>query len=111
MIPDRFLNASEGGPFDAIQRDRSDGRTHSDVFGVRQRELERVGVVPALRGLPRHVLRMAQTEGEWQSCMVPGPLPCALAVLANHGWCGCREGDRGPAAFSVPGAPQASRGA
>src|SRR5260370_18063633 len=111
MIPDRFQDASEGGPFDAIQRDRSDGRAYPNVFGVRERELERIGVVPALRGLPRHVLRMAQAEGERRSGMVPGPLACALAVLADHGWCDCREGDCGAAAISVLGAPQPSRGA
>src|SRR5580704_8774392 len=109
MIPDRFQDASEGGPFDAIQRDWSDGRADPDVCGIRERELERIGVVPALRGLPRHVLRLAQAEGERRSGMVPRPLACALAVLADHGWSDCREGDRGAAAISVPGAAQASR--
>jgi hypothetical protein len=33
----------------------SDGRAYSDAFGVRERELERVGAVPAPRGLPRPV--------------------------------------------------------
>src|SRR5450756_1860358 len=108
MIPDRFQDASEGGPADAIQRDRSDGRTYPDAFGIRERELQRSRAVPALRGLSRHVLRMAQAEGERRSGLVRGSLACAVAVLADHGWCDCREGDRGAAAISISGTPQAS---
>ncbi len=32
MIPDRFQDASAGGPIDASQRDRSDGRAYPDAF-------------------------------------------------------------------------------
>jgi hypothetical protein len=31
MIPDRFYDASAGGPTDAIQRDQSNGRAYPDA--------------------------------------------------------------------------------
>src|SRR4029453_1880459 len=108
MIPDRFLKASEGGPADAVQRDQSDGRAYPDAFGVRERELERVGVVPPPRYLPRHVLRMAQSEAERRSGLVQGPIACAVAMLADNRRGDCGEGDRGTAALPLSGTAQAS---
>src|SRR5262249_2153983 len=101
----------EGGPADAVQRDQSDGGTYSDVPGVRERELERIGAVPASRGLSRHVLRMAEAETKRRSGVVQGPLARAAAVRADDGCSDCREDHRSAAAVSLSGSPQASGGA
>ena len=47
-----------GRPTDAVFGDLSDGRTHPDAFGLRDWQLERVGAVPPLRRVSRHVLRL-----------------------------------------------------
>ena len=53
-----------GGIADAVYGDLSDGRADTDAVGLREGELERVGSVPTLWGLPRYVLRVAQAAGE-----------------------------------------------
>ncbi len=92
-----------------FREDQSDGRAYPDVYGVRERELERVGVVPPSRYLPRHVLRMAPAEAERRSGVVQGPFARAAAMPTNDRCSDCREGDRGSAALSLSGTAQAAR--
>src|SRR5436190_4867299 len=72
-----------GRPADAVYRDLSNGRASSDAVGLRHRELERVGAVPAIWRMPGYVLRVATSAwGRWRG-LVQRSLACAVAFAAR----------------------------
>ena len=122
-----FQDASGGGPSMPLRESWGGGRGEggglaigwksvSECFGVRARDVVRIRVAPAIRGLPRNVVRMAEAEGGGDRRWFPEPLACAaLQCWQTRRWSDCREGDRGEgggaSAILVPGAAPASRGA
>src|SRR3984893_4587682 len=89
---------------DAIQGDLSDGRADSDAFGIRHGHLEYLGLVPALRCVPRHVLCMAQAARERRGGMVYGSFARSIALSASDG-----GGTFGSDNFAAPALPPSGR--
>src|SRR5665811_1646602 len=81
MMVDRSICIG-GRTADAVFGDLSDARARSDVVGLRERELERVGPVPPVRSLPRYVLRLAPAAGERRAGLVCGSLALAASLSA-----------------------------
>src|SRR5258708_17223203 len=96
-----------GRAADAILGDLSDGRTGADADGLRHGELERVGAVPAIWGMPGHVLRMAWAARRRRAGMGQGPVARAAALSARDIGGGGGRGCRGAPALSASSAEEA----